>query len=164
MTVKTEWSVEHACGHSQDHDLSEKRASRRAGYARWLATKDCSACWHRAQGRQQGSDQQAWLTERRSQQMEQITSWEVRADMPCLDGSDKAVEWARRVRFELLRAAYELLDAEEAYITEVEQPARLITSASWWIDQRDADAGDVSELIVDQAGDPLASTGSENPF
>ena len=84
--------------------------------------------------------------------------------MPWLDGSDKAVEWARRVRFELLGAAYELFDVEEAYIAEVEQPARLITSASWWIDQRDAEAGDVSELIVDQVGDPLASTGSENPF
>ncbi|WP_298207533.1 hypothetical protein [Ferrimicrobium sp.] len=164
MTVKTDWTVTHACGHDQEHDLSAKRASRRAGYARWLATSDCTTYWRKAQDHDQGGDQQAWLAERRAQQMEQITSWERRADMPWLDGSDKAIAWARSIRFELLAAAYECFDVEEAYITELEQPARLITSASWWIDQRDAPAEDVVELIVDQAGDLLVPTGLENPF
>ena len=164
MTVKTDWSVTHACGHSQEHDLSAKGVSRRAGYARWLATTDCTACWRKAQAHDQGNDQQIWLAEHRAKQMEQITSWERRADMPWLDGSDKAIAWARSIRFELLAAAYELFDVEEAYITELEQPARLITSASWWIDQRDAQAEDVVELIVDQGSDLQVRTGLENPF
>jgi hypothetical protein len=46
MAVKTTWDVEHTCGHPQIHDLSAKRVSERAGYVRWLATKDCWDCWH----------------------------------------------------------------------------------------------------------------------
>lgn len=42
MAIKTTWPVEHTCGHREDHDLSGKRPSERAGYARWLATKDCT--------------------------------------------------------------------------------------------------------------------------
>lgn len=42
MAIKTTWPVEHTCGHREDHELSAKRPSERAGYARWLTTEDCS--------------------------------------------------------------------------------------------------------------------------
>jgi hypothetical protein len=51
MAIKTLWAVEHECGDDEVHDLSAKRPSERAGYARWLRSKDCSACWLFALGR-----------------------------------------------------------------------------------------------------------------
>jgi hypothetical protein len=45
MAVKTQWSITHACGHVAERDLSDRRADERAGFARWLATKDCTDCW-----------------------------------------------------------------------------------------------------------------------
>ncbi len=44
MAVKAVWAVWHSCGHEEEHDLSAKRAFRRASYARWLAGRDCSEC------------------------------------------------------------------------------------------------------------------------
>lgn len=51
MPVRTTWNVDHACGHCAEHDLSAKRASERAGYARWLATKECVECWQATRDR-----------------------------------------------------------------------------------------------------------------
>lgn len=31
MAVRTHWTVEHACSHSVDHDLSNRPADKRAG-------------------------------------------------------------------------------------------------------------------------------------
>ncbi|NYV73271.1 hypothetical protein [Streptomyces sp. UH6] len=42
MAIRTKWTVEHACGHEIEHDLANRPADRRAGYARWLADRDCS--------------------------------------------------------------------------------------------------------------------------
>ena len=42
MAVKKCWPVNHACGHISQADLSDRPADRRAGYARWLAKRDCS--------------------------------------------------------------------------------------------------------------------------
>ncbi|MFF8981610.1 hypothetical protein ACF08A_33130 [Streptomyces cellulosae] len=42
MAVRTKWTVEHACGHEIVHDLSDRAADRRAGFARWLGERDCS--------------------------------------------------------------------------------------------------------------------------
>ena len=57
MAIKTLWLVEHGCGDDEVHDLSGKRPSERAGYARWLRGKDCSACWRRTRGNDQANRQ-----------------------------------------------------------------------------------------------------------
>jgi hypothetical protein len=148
--------------------MADKRPSERASYARWLATKECSDCWRANRDKAAGKDREAWLAQRRTGETNQIETWERRADMAVLDGSEKAVEWGRRVRFQLISSAYQhaqnngATDDEFAIGTEV--PARKVTSASWWIDQRDTDPADVSELVVDAASDPGADTGTENPF
>lgn len=84
--------------------------------------------------------------------------------MPHLDGSDKAIEWGRRVRFDLLATAYECMQNDDEFVTGVEEPAKKITSASWWIDQRDADPESLSELVLDAVANPSAVTGSETPI
>lgn len=164
MAVKPNWDVSHACGHCEDHDLSAKRPSQRAGYARWLGTKECSGCWRANHDSQVAQESDEWLAERRSKEVEEMEQWEARAGMPTLEGSDKALGWARRVRHQLLAAAYQSLDiSEEDFASRIEAPARLVTSASWWIDQRGAEAADVEELVSDAASSDVART-SENPY
>ena len=163
MAVKTVWPIHHQCGHDQDHDLSEKRASERAGFARWLASRDCAECWRMSREAKETRASQAQFTERSGHRAHRITLWERRSRMPRLEGSDKAIEWARRVRFDLLTAAYACVDTENGFVVSVEEPAKSITSASWWIDQRDADPESLSELVLDAAGDCVTNTGSGSP-
>ena len=48
MAVRTKWTTKHLCGHEVVHDLSDRPADRRAGFARWLADRDCTDCWKAA--------------------------------------------------------------------------------------------------------------------
>jgi hypothetical protein len=143
MAIKTEWPVEHHCGHREEHDLSARRPSERAGYAHWLSSKD-------------------WLTERRAEEAVAIRAWERRAAMGELDGSDKSIPWGARVRYQLLSSAHDLHVAnggmsEDEFADRFEVPARSVTSASWWIDQRDTDPADMEELLADVSSDMAAS-------
>jgi hypothetical protein len=97
VAVKTIWPSTFVCGHSDDRDLSSKRADERAGYARWLASKDCTDCWRAGQadaGERLSKEQ--WLEAKRAEEAESLASWEQRAGMPPLDGSEKAFAWALR--------------------------------------------------------------------
>lgn len=168
MAIKTTWPVEHVCGHDEDHDLSAKRPSERAGYARWLTTKDCSDCWRASRDAENGTDNDTWLAERRAEETTAIRTWETRAAMCALDGSDRSVPWGARVRYQLLSAAHEhhVTDrgmSEDDYEARFEAPARTVTSASWWIDQRDTDPADMEELLADIANDATAQV-QENPY
>ena len=152
MAVKTIWSITYACGHSEDRDLSAKRADERAGYARWLAGKDCTDCWRAGQDDAERRKAQ-WLEAKRADEAEAISAWEQRVGMQPLDGSDKAITWGRRVRHATLTGAYDALVAEAdmsdaEWAAAIETPARLITRASWWIDNRDTEPGDVAELVA----------------
>ena len=165
MAVRITWDVEHACGHGQAHDLSSKRVSDRAGFARWLAGRDCTDCWTRERDTATGRDRDAWLAERRAEELSAVDTWEAKAGMPPLEGSDKAVEWARKVRHQLLAAAFDNMGCpDDADFTEqIEAPARMVVSASWWIDQRDADPSDLAELLADAAVDGATHV-NENPY
>jgi hypothetical protein len=164
MAIKTVWAVEHSCGHDEDHDLSAKRPSERAGYVRWLTTKDCSECWRATRD----ADNQTWLAERRAEEATAVRAWETRAAMSALDGSDRSVPWGARVRYQLMAAAYDyhVTDgamSEQDFATRFEAPASTVTSASWWIDQRDTGPADMEELLADIAADAVART-QENPY
>ena len=168
MSIKTLWLVEHDCGDDEVHDLSAKRPSERAGYARWLRSKDCSACWRRTRGNDSATDNEIWLAERRAEEAIAVRTWQRRTAMSDLDGSDKAVPWGESVRYQLLTAAHVHHVArggmsEDEFADRFEVPARTVTSASWWIDQRDTDPADLEELLTDVASDATART-QENPY
>jgi hypothetical protein len=91
MAIKTTRPIEHICGHREDHDLSLKRPSERAGYARWLATTDCTDCWRAGRDHDNGTDNETWLAERRAEETAAIRAWETRAGMSDLGGSDRSV-------------------------------------------------------------------------
>ncbi|GAA3796873.1 hypothetical protein ACFS5L_02220 [Streptomyces phyllanthi] len=164
MAVRTTWTVDHACGHQADHDLSHRPADQRAGYARWLTTKDCTDCWMATRSDDSAAKQE-WLTVKRAEEQAAATAWATQYDMPPLDGTDKATAFGDRCRHQLMTAAYTTLVAEgawdEADWAVLEERARTVTAASWWIDQRDADAIDLPELLA-------AATDTdrpvENPF
>lgn len=165
MAVKANWTVEHECGHSEEHDLSDSRPSQRAGRARWFANKDCSQCWRAKRDKDRSAERPP---PRRRDEACEVEAWERSADMAALEGSDKTLAWGGRVRHQLMVAAHQYAQSigisDEDFAEQVGSAARKLTSAVWWIDQRDAPAEDVAELVLDAAANPLVHAGRENPF
>ena len=157
------WSLDHACGHTTEADLSARAADRRAGYARWLASRDCSECW-RASREEDSESKAEWLAKKRAEEAAKAEEWAEQYRMPPLDGSERAVGWATRCRHQLVASAYTGLVLEggmdEAEWEAIEEAVRPLTRAGWWIDNRDADPSDLPELL-EAAGE--ADRPSENP-
>lgn len=162
--MPTHWTVEHACSHRVYHDLSNRPADKRAGFARWLASKDCTGCWKAARDADSES-KEVWLATKRAAEKEAAAAWATQFDMPPLEGPAKTLDWGERSRHQLMTAAHTMLVVEgawdEADWAELEEKARSITRASWWIDQRDAEGTDLLELL-EAAGED--DHGTENPF
>ncbi|MFB7620049.1 hypothetical protein [Kitasatospora sp. NPDC056181] len=164
MAVKTVWTITHSCGHESERDLGDRPADRRAGFADWLAKQDCTDCWRAAKDGDE-ADKAAWLEAKRAAEQTQSQAWSERYRMPPLEGSQRGVAWGVRCRHQLLAAAYTALVLDsgmsEAAWEEIEDRARTITRAGWWIDQRSSEPDDLSELL-DAAADTDRPT--ENPF
>ncbi|MFE9976503.1 hypothetical protein ACFYRD_38850 [Streptomyces hirsutus] len=164
MAVRTHWTVEHACSHHVDHDLSNRSADKRAGFARWLASKGCTDCWKAARDADSKSKEE-WLAAKRAAEQEAAAAWATQFEMPRLEGPDKALDWGERSRHQLMTSAHTALVVEgswdDADWAELEEKARSITRAGWWIDQRDSEGTDLLELL-DAATE--ADRGTENPF
>ncbi|SEO73579.1 hypothetical protein [Actinacidiphila rubida] len=164
MAVRTTWTVDHQCGHRLDHDLSARRADERAGYARWLEARACTDCWRTAHQADAATTQE-WITGRREQERANAEAWASQYDMPPLSGSEKAAAWGQRCRHQLATAAYQALvtegELDEQHWAEVEEAARLVDRAGWWIDQRDSEPADLPELLSAATN---ADRTTENPY
>ncbi|MET9104992.1 hypothetical protein [Streptomyces zhihengii] len=164
MAVRTAWKIIHSCGHEVTHDLSNRPADRRAGFARWLATKDCTDCWKASRDADTESKEE-WLAAKRAVEQEAARAWAKRFDMPPLEGPEKALDWGERSRHQLMTGAHTTLVVagtwDESDWAELEEKARAVTRAGWWIDQRDAEGSDLLELLEAAGEDDL---GTENPF
>jgi len=165
LTVKKIWTIDHLpCGHQSEADLSARPADQRAGYARWLAKRECTDCWRETHQRDAAATS-AWLESKRTQEREAAQDWAKRFRMPPLDGPERAIVWASTVRHQLVTGAYTALVAEgaldEADWQELEDRARTVTRAGWWIDQREADPADLPELL-EAVADSDRTT--ENPY
>ncbi|MEU8522401.1 MFS transporter [Streptomyces sp. NPDC048577] len=163
MPVKTSWTVIHSCGHEVTHNLADRAADRRAGFARWLEARDCSACWKAAREADTAAKEQ-WLAARRAEEQAAATEWAEQFGMPPLEGPERALAWGERSRFQLVTAAYTALVTEGSWAEEdwavLEEKVRTIGRAGWWIDQREADANDLPELLTAATSDDV---GTENP-
>jgi hypothetical protein len=131
------WPIVHRCGHQVEWDLSRKHPSDRAGFARWLALRDCTACrWAKRRDHHQPSERHR----RTRAHSVSIDDWEDEIGMPALSGSDKAGVWARKIRHRLLTAALPPSVAARGTTDETVlaliADARTITVAGWWIDHR----------------------------
>ncbi|MEI5100904.1 hypothetical protein RB200_23180 [Streptomyces sp. PmtG] len=164
MAVRTSFDVIHTCGHAVTHNLSDRPADKRASFARWLASKDCTDCWKAARDGDSASKQE-WLAAKRATEQQAAADWATQFDMPALEGPEKALAWGERSRHLLVTAAYTALVTEGTWGEEdwaaLEDKARMIGRAGWWIDQRDTDGTDLPELL-DAATE--ADRGTENPY
>ncbi|MFD3814486.1 hypothetical protein ACFWRZ_05400 [Streptomyces rubiginosohelvolus] len=163
MAVKTIWPITHSCGHHTERDLSGRAADRRAGFAEWLAKQECTDCWRAAkEGAEQ--DKAAWLETKRAEEQAESEAWSEQYRMPPLEGTERAVAWGVRCRHQVLAAAYTALvlegETDEREWEAIEEAARFVTRAGWWIDQRSSEPGDLAELL--QAASE-ADRPTENP-
>ncbi|MGW6909258.1 hypothetical protein [Streptomyces sp. NPDC054940] len=152
MAVKKIWAINHACGHkTEEVDLSDRPADRRAGYARWLAERDCTDCWRATRGEDTESKAE-WLAKRRAAEQAEAEEWSTRYRMPPLEGTDRAIAWGTLCRHQLVAGAYTALVVEgttsEAEWAAIEDAVRPLTRAGWWLDQRDAEPADLPELLA----------------
>ncbi|MFD0259069.1 hypothetical protein ACFVH7_12450 [Kitasatospora indigofera] len=165
MAVKTRWAVTHSCGDEVEHDLSARPADKRAGYARWLAGRDCTDCWRAQRDGNDAADRAAWLQNKRAEEQQAAASWAEQYRMPPLSGPEKILAWGERCRHQLVAAAYQVLVAEGSLSEEqwegVEEQARAVDRAGWWLDQREAAPGDLPELLAAAAD---ADRSTENPY
>lgn len=150
MAVKTIWPITHSCGHHTERDLSGRAADRRAGFAEWLAKQECTDCWRAAkEGDEQ--DKAAWLETKRAEEQAESEAWSEQYRMPPLEGTERAVAWGVRCRHQVLAAAYTALvlegETDEREWEAIEEAARFVTRAGWWIDQRSSEPGDLAELL-----------------
>ncbi|MBM9508003.1 hypothetical protein [Actinacidiphila acididurans] len=164
MSVKKVWPITHTCGHIAEHDLSGRPADERAGFARWLTERPCTDCWKTAH-QADAAVTRKWIEAKRAEEQADAEAWSQKYRMPPLEGSERAVTWAVRCRHHMLAAAYTALvvegDATEAEWEAVEDAARAVTRAGWWIDQRDGEPGDLTELLDAATG---ADRPVENPY
>ena len=162
--MKTIWQITHSCGHQAERDLSGRASDRRAGFAEWLAKQECTDCWRAAkEGDEQ--DKAAWLKARRAEEQAESEVWSQQYRMPPLEGTERALAWGMCCRHQVLSAAYTALvlqeETSEAQWEEIEESARTITRAGWWIDQRSSEPDDLAELL--QAATE-ADRPTENPY
>ncbi|MFD9206563.1 hypothetical protein ACFVZM_09780 [Streptomyces sioyaensis] len=151
MAVKTIWQItHHPCGHQAKRDLSDRAADRRAGFAEWLSKQPCTDCW-RASKEDDEQDKAAWLKAKRAEEQAASEAWSQRYRMPPLEGTERAVAWGVRCRHQVLAAAYITLvlegETNETEWEEIEEAARAVTRAGWWIDQRSSEPDDIAELL-----------------
>ncbi|MHC5260854.1 hypothetical protein ACYSUO_23475 [Streptomyces sp. UC4497] len=163
MAVKKLWTIDHACGHTNEADLSDRPADRRSGYARWLTGRDCTDCWRGSRNRD-GVPRADWLAQKRAKEQLAAEEWSEQYLMPPLEGTARAADWAVRCRHQLVTAAYTTLvvegTASETEWEAVEDLIRQVSNAGWWLDQRDADPADLPELLEAASG---ANRPTENP-
>lgn len=163
MAVPAPFDVQHKCGHAQERDLSDKPAGERASYAAWLAKQACTECWKKTRDRKVSKEVQA----ERAAELKEALEDQERSELPILNGSAKQVDWAVKVRYEFLRDAYTSLVEEgalddDSFENNVLVPARRVTAARWWIDNRDSGA-----MIVEILADPGqidVGAANENPY
>ncbi|WP_217231416.1 hypothetical protein [Streptomyces anulatus] len=116
-------------------------------------------CWRAAkEGDEQ--DKAAWLEAKRAEKQAESEAWSEQYRMPPLEGTDRAVAWGVRCRHQILAAAYTALvlegETDEAEWETIEESARFVTRAGWWIDQRSSGPGELAELLQ-------AATGADRP-
>ena len=139
------WPVQHRCGHRVEWDLGRKHPSDRAGFARWLAERDCTRCWW---ANRRDPYRQARAARTPLRQVLQVQAWERQLQMPALAGRPKAVAWARKVRHRLLTPASQHATADALQpCYEIQAGARRITAARWWIDHRHLNPADLAAAL-----------------
>lgn len=164
MAIPTKLPITFSCGHTETKDLSStpagKRKSRAYGLGKYFV---CAKCFKK-QGQQN-------LDELNKATLADAMGFETEHNLPELEGSEKQVTWATKLRYEVLS---EIQDSDEtpsqqAQATNVLSIAPDLTKAGWWIDNfrdtSDLQVDDLIELITTAVDEPDEDRiDTENPF
>jgi len=153
MPIKKIWAVKYTCGHTENRDLSDKPAGKRASSAVWFGEHlVCGACFRKSTGSSESDEKR---DARHAAEAEELRAEAERDGFPVeLVVTDKQVPWALRVRQELVQGAYAAL-VESEQMTEADfqeqvlKAARPLDRARWWIDNREQGPADFPELLAD---------------
>lgn len=146
--------VKRACGHETNIDLEGLKPFERDGKLEWAARAKCPACDPKMRKRDD---------ERRAAELADAQGRETRMGLEPLRGSAKQIGWATRVRVDLLEAAFNELDLDEAaFNTQVAGPASQVDAARWWIDNRELAPAALPGALATALG--TGAVGTENPF
>ena len=147
--------VERSCGHETNISLEGLKPFEREGKLEWAARSRCPACDPKMRKRD---------AERRQNELADARERESRMGLDPLRGSAKQVDWATRVRVDLLEAAFDELDLDEAaFNSQIAGPASQVDAARWWIDNRELAPAELPSALAGALGDD-ASAGTEIPF
>lgn len=164
MAIPTKLPIKFSCGHIETKDLSSTPAGKRKSRAFGLGKNFvCSKCF-RKQGQQS-------LEQLNKEILANAMAFEEDHSLPELQGSDKQITWASRIRYEILS---DIVDSDpsatqQAQAANVLDKAQHLLHAGWWIDNlRDTselDYEDLIELITTAVEDSdEARVHTENPF
>jgi hypothetical protein len=149
MPIATEFELTFGCGHVGTIDLSALPADRRGGRVAYLQDKGlCGDCFETTREQRRELERKSWVTARRKEEDAEATQWAHTESYAPLAGSARQVAFAVRVRFDLMRRLYEWAvqeDHDPAGYNRVEQTAKGIDTARWWLDQR--------PLVMEKIGD-----------
>ena len=164
MAIPTKLPIKFSCGHTETKDLSSTPAGKRKSRAFGLGKNFvCSRCF-----RKQGQES---LEQLNREILANAMAFEEDHSLPELQGSEKQVAWATKIRYEVLSDIVDSDDSatQQAQATQVLDTAHHLSQAGWWIDNcRDTselDTDDLIELIttaVDESETDHIQT--ENPF
>lgn len=161
MAIPTKLSIKFSCGHTESKDLSHKPAGKRKQHAYGLGQNFvCSKCFKK-QGQQN-------LDQLNKDILADAMGFEQEHNLPELQGSEKQVNWATKIRFEVL---HDIVESEQSptQLTQLLDASKDLPNSGWWIDNlRDTSELNVDDLIelittaVDESDEDRVTT--ENPF
>lgn len=144
-------TINHACGHTEDRDLSDRPEGKRDGFAEWLAKRDCIDCWREERGLGPRLSRDEWIAQQRAKEAAAAEQWAADNGIPELVGTEGQVAFANRVRYTAMLGLYAWAVEEENSDPEtfavVEEIARTVDLASWWLDHRKDIEGSPETLL-----------------
>lgn len=164
MAIPTKLSITFRCGHREVQDLSDTPAGKRKSRAYGLGKHFvCSKCF-----KQQGQQN---LDQLNKETLADAMGFESEHDLPELEGSEKQITWATKIRYDVLSEIKESDESpgQQAQAHDVLVIATDLTKAGWWIDNlrdtSDLHVDDLIELITTAVDEPvLDRIETENPF
>jgi hypothetical protein len=108
MAIPTVFDITFGCGHAGQVDAADRAADQRGPWIAYLSSKGmCPDCFEATRDKRRELARTKWIAGRRTEEEAAIGAWETEVAAMTLTGSVKQVGFARRVRYEQLKALYE---------------------------------------------------------
>jgi hypothetical protein len=152
LTRVAKYTVVRACGHEETVALFGKVKLREWRLENVEPHKLCSECWQKE------------VKQKRAAETRKAAEEAMDSGLPELIGSEKQIAWAERIRMQLLsaleefyikiiEAGEETLKKHDLTLEKIDMAVKNIqqkTSASWWIDHRDAGTYELARIIQEE--------------